>query len=93
MNPPAAGKFKERSKMMSEVGRPETEAKKNKKLKLGIRNMYISSFFRNKIHRINLADPGEMARQNSGAGQDGGQPALFWLDFSLFRFFSSKEKK
>jgi hypothetical protein len=31
----------ERSKMMSEVGRPETEAKKNKKLKSGIRNMNI----------------------------------------------------
>jgi hypothetical protein len=50
MNPPAAGRFNERSKMMSEVGRPhrlrqaygdrrEMEAKKNKKLKSGIRNM------------------------------------------------------
>jgi hypothetical protein len=40
-NPPAAGRFNERSKMMSEVGRPETEAKKNKKPKSEIRNMNI----------------------------------------------------
>jgi hypothetical protein len=46
-----------------------------------------------KNQRINLADPGAIARQNSEAGQDSGRPALFWLDFSLFRFFSSKEKK
>jgi hypothetical protein len=39
MNPPAAGRFNERSKIMLEVGRPETEAKRNKILKLGIRNM------------------------------------------------------
>jgi hypothetical protein len=39
MNPPVAGKFNERSKMMLEVGRPETEAKRKKILKSGIRNM------------------------------------------------------
>jgi hypothetical protein len=41
MNPPAAGRFNERLKMMSEVGRPEAEAKKNKKLNSGISNMNI----------------------------------------------------
>jgi hypothetical protein len=57
MNPPAAGRFNERSKMMLEVGRPETEAKKNKILSTAGASFQLVSTNINAENGISLNEP------------------------------------
>jgi hypothetical protein len=65
-----------------------------KKLKKLVNFHHIFQFFENHgTNDSNMQKTGAMARPNSGGMRAWSGEALFGLDFSLVRFFSSMEKK